>query len=65
MAVRPGPEANRLGLRNMSVDTMVRTLLAEEHGTAGSALRDLIESLAGVALAWDVHESQETVRPIK
>ena len=43
---------------------MVGILLAEEHGTAGAAIRDVIESLAGVELAWDVHETQEALRLI-
>ena len=45
----------------MSVDTMVGIILAEEHGAAGAAIREVMESLAGVALAWDLHETQEAL----
>jgi DNA-binding NarL/FixJ family response regulator len=41
---------------------MVRVLLVDGNGPAGAAIRDVIESMADLDLAWDVHEIPEVLR---
>ena len=41
----------------------IRALLAEDNGPAGTAIRDVIESVADVDLAWDAPQREDGVPP--
>ena len=45
----------------MNSKTKIQLLLAERNGVADTAIRDVIESLDDVDLAWDVHDSSEVL----